>query len=114
MRKDSLIFIGHISESIEKIEKFIKDISKTDFEKDEMRQGAIIREIEIIGEAVRNLPKDFINKYSSIPWKQIIGMRDKLIHHYFGVDFNLIWKVIKEDIPILKKEINEILKREKA
>lgn len=113
MKKDPLIFIEHILDAIEKIETFVKDISKEDFEKDVILQDALVRRIEIIGEAVKNLSKEFRDKYANIPWSDIAGMRDKLMHHYFGVDLEVVWKTVQEDIQELKKNISEILKNEK-
>ena len=110
--ENALIFIRHVLENIEEIEKFSKDISKKELFADKQKQYAIIRAIEIIGEAVKNLPKKFIRKYPEVEWKEIVGTRDKLIHHYFGVDLEMIWKIIKYDIPKLKKQIEKILKNE--
>ena len=110
MSKEPLIFIEHILESIKNIEDFIKDSSKNYFLKDKEKQSAIIRQIEIIGEAVKNIPDSFRKKYPNIPWVKIAGMRDKLLHHYFGVDLKTVWKVIKEDLPDLKKEMLKIRK----
>jgi uncharacterized protein with HEPN domain len=109
-KKDVFIFIEHILENIEDIEKFSKGISEKEFEEDSMVQKAVIKSIEIIGEASKNISGDIKRKYSSVPWKDIIGMRDKLIHHYFGIDLTTIWKVIKEDIPDFKEEILRIKK----
>lgn len=110
--KDSLIFIKHILENIEDIEKFSEDLGENEFRKDVLKQKAIIHSIEIIGEAAKNIPNSFKEKYSKISWKDITGTRDKLIHHYFGVDLNSVWKVVKEDIPELKIQIQSILKKE--
>jgi uncharacterized protein with HEPN domain len=77
--------------------------------KDEKTQYAVIRAIEIIGEASKKRPKSLKNKYSTIPWREISGMRDKLIHDYFGVNQKVIWKTVKEDLPVLKKQIIGIL-----
>lgn len=107
--KKSIFFLKHIIESINKIESFTKGISKSNFKKDELRQSAVMREIEIIGEAVKNLPIDFTVKYPHIEWSKIAGTRDKIIHNYFGVDNDIIWNIIKEDIPTLKKEISIII-----
>ncbi len=109
-KKNPEIFIEHILESIDKIKSFSKNISKEELFKNELNKYAIIRAIEIIGEAVKNLPADFRNNYPDIPWSKIAGMRDKLMHHYFGVDFNNVWKVIKEDIPKLNQQILKIKK----
>ena len=109
MNKEIKIFILHILENIEKIESFSKNMSKENLGKDEQKQYAIIRAIEIIGEAAKNLPVSFKNKYSNIPWKEIIGTRDKIIHHYFGIDLNIVWDIIKKDLPDLKGKIKKIL-----
>ena len=106
--KDPLIFVQHILESIERIEKFMNGVSKTVFFKNEEKQSAVIRQIEIIGEAAKNMSKSFTKSYSEIPWKDIAGMRDKLLHHYFGVDLETVWKVIQEDLPNLKKNMLKI------
>lgn len=111
--KNALIFIEYIEENIGAIEDFSGDISKKDLLADKQKQYAIIRAIEIIGESVKNLPDSFIKKYPEILWKEIVGTRDKLIHHYFGVDLDMIWKIIKEDIPKLKEQIKDILQKEK-
>jgi len=110
MIKDPLIFIEHILQSIGKIEAFSKNISKEKLSKSELKQYAIIRAIEIIGEAVKNLPDSFKNQYPDVSWKEIAGTRDKIIHHYFGVDLDIIWDIVKKDLPKLKKQMFEILK----
>jgi uncharacterized protein with HEPN domain len=106
--KESIIFIEHIIECIENIELFTKGVSKEDFLKNKEKQSAIIRQIEIIGEAVKNISESFKSNYSNILWKDIAGMRDKLMHHYFGIDLEIVWKTIKEDIPLLKSQILNI------
>jgi len=108
--KDEKIFLNHILENIDNVEEFSKGLSKKDFDNNKLKQMAIVRCIEVIGEATKNLPIGFANKYSEIEWNKIAGMRDKLIHHYFGVDLDKIWEVIKKDLPILKREIEKILK----
>lgn len=112
MKKDIKIFLLHILESIERIEIFTKGISKDKFLKSEIIQDAVIRRIEIIGEAVKNIPYGFRDKYSDIEWKKIAGTRDNIVHGYFGIDLNLTFKIVKKDIPELKKKISKILKEE--
>lgn len=112
MKKNEQIFLEHILESIRDIETFVKGSSKDRFLKNKEKQYALVRSIEIIGEATKNLPLEFRKKHSAIPWAKIAGMRDRLIHHYFGVDLNRIWRVVKKDIPRLKKQIQEILEKE--
>lgn len=114
MKKDIKIFLCHIFDSIESIEKFTKGFTFDDFEKDEKTIFAVIRALEIIGEAVNKLPVSVKNKYKEIPWKKVAGMRNKLIHEYFGVDIKIVWKTIKKDIPDLKNKILEILKELKV
>lgn len=114
MKKDPSIFIKHILESIELIEAYSKDISKATFTKDKKLQDAIIRRIEIIGEAVKNLPSEFTTKHKAVPWNDIAGTRDKLIHPYFGVDLDLTFDIVKSELPKLKKNIVEILRSEKS
>lgn len=111
MIKDEKIFLKHILEEIKDIEIFSKGLSLDKFEKDKLKQKAIIRSIEIIGEAVKNLPIGFMNEYPYIEWNKIAGARDKIVHHYFGVDLEIIWKIVNENLPTLKKEISEILKK---
>jgi len=112
MNKEPLTFIKHVLESIDRIETFLRNTSKSKFLADELLQSAIIRQIEIIGEAVKNLPLNFTKKYSNIPWKGIAGMRDKLIHNYFGIDLDTVWDIIKNEIPELKKNLKDILEKE--
>ncbi len=104
-KKDPIIFIDHILESINLIERYIEGKTFEDFIEDVQLQDSVIRRIEIIGEAVRNIPWEIKQKYPDIPWKDIVGMRDILIHQYFGVDLELTWKTVKNDIPKLKSDM---------
>ncbi len=108
MKKEEGVFIEHIIDNIEKIESFTKNISKKSFLENEEKQYAVIRAIEIIGEAVKNLPSLFREKYPKVPWIKIAGMRDKITHHYFGIDLNAVWKVVKEGVLDLKTKILNI------
>ncbi|MFC1682100.1 DUF86 domain-containing protein [Nanoarchaeota archaeon] len=109
--KDDLIFIKHILESINAIEEFSKDIDKKELKSNRLKQSAIVREIEIIGEATKNISDSLKDKYPEIPWREISGTRDKIIHNYFGVDLNIIWDIIKLNLPVLKKQLSNILKQ---
>lgn len=107
--RDHRIFLKDIIDSIEKIESFASDMKYRDFIQDDKTVSAVVRKLEIIGEAVKNLPKDIRLKNKDIPWREMAGMRDKLIHWYFNVDFKLIWKVIKEDLPKIRPSLIGIL-----
>ena len=112
MKKDIFIFIRHIKDAIESIDHFVSGVSKEEFMKNEEKQYAVIRAIEIIGEAAKNISSDFRKEHSIIAWKEIAGMRDRLIHQYFGVNLERIWIVIEKDLPELKIQIVSILKSE--
>jgi len=108
--KDPKVFLLHIRDSIESIEKYVKGLSFEDFVTAAQTQDALIRRLEIIGEAAKNLPEDFKKMHSDIPWKDIAGMRDVLIHEYFGVSLKTVWSVINDDLPKFKEQINNLLK----
>jgi uncharacterized protein with HEPN domain len=110
MKKDPVIFIEHILECIELIERYLDGKRKNDFLESTQLQDAVIRRIEVIGEAVRNIPSDFRSNYPNIPWNEIAGMRDILIHKYFGIDLELTWEVAIRDIPALKERFLHIKK----
>ena len=108
MKRDIGLFIEDILKSIKNIEEFSKNLNKEKFSRNNLRQSAIIRQLEIIGEAVKNIPDSFRGKYSKIAWKDIAGFRDILSHAYFGVNLERVWNIIENDLPKLKEEINKI------
>ena len=107
--RESVDFLKDILESIEKIEKFIKGFEFDDFSKDDKTIYAVIRALEIIGEATKNLPDSLKEEHPEVPWRKMTGTRDKVIHGYFGVDLEVIWRTITRNIPILKPLIKDIL-----
>ncbi len=109
MKKDFAVFLRHIDESIERIEDFTKGLKRGDFMREVEKQDAVIRRLEVIGEATKNLPKSFRAKHAGVRWDEMARMRDKLIHHYFGVDLKITWQVVKKDLPSLKRNIKKIL-----
>ena len=110
MKKDVIVYIEDILDGIAKIEEYTKKITENNFNKSTKIQDAVLRRLEIIGEAVKNIPQEMRGKYPDIPWKKIAGTGDVLIHEYSGVNLKRIWKVIKEDLIDLKRNIQEIKK----
>lgn len=110
MKRDIRIFLKDILESIDKIEEYTHSVSKKEFFEKGSIQDAVIRRLEIIGEAAKNIPDDLRAKYKDIPWVQIAGMRDVLIHGYFRVNIARVWAVIEKDLPLLKSKISQVSK----
>src|SRR5437016_3763534 len=100
----------HIKDAIEEIGNYTKGSDEEIFLRDSMMKYACVKQIEIIGEVARVLSDEFKNKYTEVKWFSIAGIRNLLIHEYWGIDFNVLWKVINEDIPVLKEQIESILK----
>lgn len=111
MDKDITIFLEHIFASIESIETYTENLSKESFLNSPQVQDAVMRKLEIIGEATKNLPDEFKNAHPEIPWRAISGMRDMLIHEYFGVDVALVWNTVQNNLPVLRNLIHKILNK---
>ncbi len=109
MKRDNKLFLKDIYKSCEYILEFIEGMDFDEFKVDEKTLSAVIRKFEIIGESVRYLPDRIKENYSNVHWKEMAGMRDRLIHGYFGIDYNIIWDTIKRKIPNLISIISQIL-----
>src|SRR5208283_4896028 len=107
--KNDNVYLKHILDAISDIEKFMQGVSEQEFFGNRDKQYAVLRALEIIGEATKNLSSELKTKSAGIDWKNIAGMRDKLIHAYFGVNLPLVWETVKKDLPKLKKQAQEIL-----
>jgi len=110
MKREFLDYIEDIIEAMNNAINFTQNIEYDDFLKDDKTIYAVVRALEIIGEAVKNLPDEIKQQYSQIPWRNIIGMRDKLIHEYFGIEIEIIWEVVKNELPPVKPHIKKLLK----
>jgi len=108
MSKLPIEYLKHIRDELDYITGASQDLAIDDFLGNETLKRSFTRSIEIIGEAVKNLPDDFRKQHPDIDWKSIAGMRDRLIHGYFGVDYEIVWDVIKNEAPKLKEEIRRI------
>jgi len=109
MQRDDTVYLQHIRDAITRMEDYTRDIDEAAFKKQTLIQDGVIRQIEIIGEAVKRLSPSFRTSHDHIPWRDIARMRDKLIHDYFGVDVEKVWLTAKEDIPLLKAEVDRFL-----
>lgn len=107
---DEIEFISHIYKEVQFIIESKSKLSENDFYENEIYQRAITRAFEIIGEATKNLSLEFKVKYNNVPWSYMAKLRDKIIHHYFGVDFETIWNIMENEIPELHFQIEQILK----
>jgi len=101
--------LSDIHEAVKRITSYLKNTTSEKFYKDNKTQDAVVRNLEIIGEAAKNVSKPLKDKYSDIPWKEMAGIRDRLIHHYFGVNLDVVWSVAKEDLPLVAKNIKVII-----
>ena len=106
-------YLDDIMDSILKIEQFIEEMDFIQFSDDAKTSYAVIRAFEIIGEATKEIPDEVKDKYTDLPWKEMSRMRDKLIHAYFGVNLEVVWKTIQQDVPTLKKSIQKVINEEK-
>lgn len=108
--RDYHLYLRDIIDAMHAIESFVKDMDFAAFKEDDRTSSAVIRKFEIIGEATKNIPANIKKKYPKVPWKEMAGMRDKLIHFYFGVNYKLVWQTIRNRLPKVKPLIEKILK----
>lgn len=113
MRKDPIIFLKHILESIDAIEEYLEQVGEKEFYASREKQDLIIRRLEIIGEAAKNIPEDFRKQHNAIPWKKMAGMRDVIIHQYFGINYKIVWDTVVKTLPLIKKQIMQAINVEK-
>jgi uncharacterized protein with HEPN domain len=109
MQQADLIRLKHMQDAADEIVSFTKNKNFKDFEEDRKLQLSVVHLLEIIGEAGASISKEIQNKYSDIPWKQVVGMRNRLIHGYFDIDLRIVWRTAKQDIPPLFQKLEQIV-----
>ncbi len=110
MKKDPNVYLRHVLESIRLVEKRIKGIRYEEFEKNVDLQDMVVWRIQVIGEAIKNLPDEYKANYADIDWHNPAGMRNALIHGYADIDFEIVWRTVKDDLPKLKNQIKDLLR----
>lgn len=107
--RDDSVYLRHILEAIAKIERYLTGIEQTAFDEVSLLQDGVIRQLQIIGEAARRLSLELRGSHADVPWQDIVGMRHKLVHDYFGVDLQAVWLAATQDVPALKRQVRQIL-----
>lgn len=109
MKKDDTVYLRHILDAIAQIEEYLKGVSREKFLNNHLLQDGVVRELEIIGEASRNLTDEFREKHSHVPWGQIISLRNRITHAYFDVNLDIVWEITQNDLPMLKPQVERLL-----
>jgi uncharacterized protein with HEPN domain len=109
MKRDDSAYLKHILDAILQIEEYVRGVSLEQFKQTKLVQDGVIRELEIIGEASRNLSTELCQSHPETPWKHIIGLRNRIIHAYFDIDLLAVWEIVTEDLPLLKEQVKRIL-----
>lgn len=109
MKKNDAVFLRHILDAIGQIETYTAGLSYRQFAANRLVQDGVVRQLEIIGEATRNLSDEFRAQHPDLPWQQIVGLRNRLIHAYFDINLGIIWDVAQADIPLLKGKVGGLL-----
>lgn len=109
MPRDYNVYLEDIVEAIAKIHRYTTNLSQEGFTKDEKTLDAVVRNLEVIGEAVKKVPAKIRSKHPEVEWKRIAGLRDILIHEYFGIDVEIIWDIVQNKLPVLEQQVKQLL-----
>jgi len=112
--RDPILYLTHVLESIELASAYVEGVDFQRFSESQQLQDAVIRRVEIIGEAVKNLPAEIRDAAPDVPWRRIAGMRDKIVHDYMGVDIELIWAVVQRDLPRLARDVRGLVAQQRS
>lgn len=112
MPRDYRLYLDDILDAVQKVDTYLKRVTFEQFSEDSMRIDAVIRNLEIIGEATKNIPVDIRSKYPEVEWREMAGFRDIAIHEYFGVSLKVVWAIYQDDLLPLKAQITDVLERE--
>ena len=109
MKRDDRVYLQHILESIERIESYLSGVTLPQFLQDTLRQDGVVRQLEIIGEASRQISSDFRLQHPEVPWGQIVALRNRIVHDYMNIDIEIVWEIVQQDLPVLKQTIRRIV-----
>ena len=110
MKRDDTVYLRHILDAIRLIEEYTKGMSENEFLANSMAHDAVVRQIEIIGEAARNISDEFRETHSKLPWGKMTGICNKIIHEYFNINYAIVWDTVKDDLPSLRKSVEKLIK----
>jgi len=106
------LLLNDIRQAIDRIEQYIKNLSFDAFSKDQKSVDAVVRNLEIIGEVANRLPDEFKEKYSEMQWHKVVGLRHRIVHEYFGIDLEIVWQILRKDLPELNHNLTQIISDE--